>query len=159
MAGYAFHPDALLEYAEATTYYLREASPEVAERFVAALESAVKSIIAAPATFWGGYCHELVFMDSAMVEARRSARLIMEAKELTGSYDEFVKTVLDSNAGGAAWREDKLLTDGARQWTRTDRQIVARYIGGGCLTLTTKAFSDALAADTQRREKKSLEGF
>jgi plasmid stabilization system protein ParE len=48
MAGYAFHPDALLEYAEATTYYLREASPEVAERFVAAFESAVKSIVAAP---------------------------------------------------------------------------------------------------------------
>lgn len=111
------------------------------------------------ATFWGGYCHELLFMDSAMVEARRSAGLIMEAKELMGSYNEFVKTVLDTNAGGAAWREDKLLTDRARQWTRTDGQIVARYIGGGRLTLTTKAFSDALAADTQHREKKSLEGF
>jgi hypothetical protein len=70
-----------------------------------------------------------------------------------------VKTVLETNAGGAAWHEDKLLTDRARQWTRTDGQIVARYIGGGRLTLTTKAFSDALAADTKQREKKSLEGF
>lgn len=111
------------------------------------------------ATFWGGRCHELMFMDSAMVEARRSAGLIMDAKELMGSYNEFVKTVLETNAGGAAWHEDKLLTDRARQWTRTDGQVVARYIGGGRVTLTTKAFSDALAADSQHREKKSLEGF
>jgi len=48
MADYAFHPDALLEYAEATSYYLREASPTVAERFVAAVESAIASILAAP---------------------------------------------------------------------------------------------------------------
>lgn len=48
MADYAFHPDALLEYADATSYYLREASPTVAERFVAAVESAIASILAAP---------------------------------------------------------------------------------------------------------------
>jgi plasmid stabilization system protein ParE len=48
MADYAFHPDALLEYADAASYYLREASPTVAERFVAAVESAMASILAAP---------------------------------------------------------------------------------------------------------------
>ncbi len=48
MAGYAFHPDALLEYAEATTYYLREATPEIAGRFIATVESAVASILNAP---------------------------------------------------------------------------------------------------------------
>jgi len=48
MAGYAFHPDALLEYADATSYYLREVTPAVAERFVGAVESAVASIVAAP---------------------------------------------------------------------------------------------------------------
>lgn len=47
MADYAFHPDALLEYADATSYYLREASPTVAERFVVAVESAIASILAA----------------------------------------------------------------------------------------------------------------
>lgn len=48
MRGYGFHPDALLEYAEATTYYLSEASADVAARFVAAIESAVASILDAP---------------------------------------------------------------------------------------------------------------
>ena len=48
MADYGFHPDALLEYADATTYYLREASATVAERFVAAAEAAVGSVVAAP---------------------------------------------------------------------------------------------------------------
>ena len=48
MADYGFHPDALLEYADATTYYLREASATVAERFVAAVEAAVGSVVAAP---------------------------------------------------------------------------------------------------------------
>jgi len=36
MAGFGFHPEALLEYAEAMTYYMSEASPAVAERFIAA---------------------------------------------------------------------------------------------------------------------------
>jgi plasmid stabilization system protein ParE len=53
MADYAFHPDALLEYADATSYYLREASPTVAERFVAAGESAIASILAAPESVAG----------------------------------------------------------------------------------------------------------
>lgn len=48
MAGYAFHPDALLEYADATTYLLREASARVAERFVEDVESAVAAILTAP---------------------------------------------------------------------------------------------------------------
>lgn len=48
MADYGFHPDALLEYAEATNYYLREAPPEVAERFVAVVESAIASLLSAP---------------------------------------------------------------------------------------------------------------
>lgn len=48
MAGYGFHPDALLEYAEATTYYLSEVSADVATRFVAAIESALASILDAP---------------------------------------------------------------------------------------------------------------
>jgi plasmid stabilization system protein ParE len=48
MAGYAFHPDALLEYADATTYFLHEASATVAEQFVAEVEAAVGSIVSAP---------------------------------------------------------------------------------------------------------------
>jgi plasmid stabilization system protein ParE len=48
MRSYAFHPAALLEYAEATTFYLRQASPQVAERFVAAVESGVATIVSAP---------------------------------------------------------------------------------------------------------------
>ena len=48
MVRYAFHPEALLEYADATTYYLREASPGVAERFVAAVEAAVAAILDGP---------------------------------------------------------------------------------------------------------------
>ena len=48
MVEYAFHPDALLEYAEATNYYLVQASPDIAERFVALVESSVKAIVAAP---------------------------------------------------------------------------------------------------------------
>jgi toxin ParE1/3/4 len=48
MAEYAFHPDALLEYADATAYYLREGSAIVAERFVDTVEKAVRSIVATP---------------------------------------------------------------------------------------------------------------
>ncbi len=46
-----FHPEALLEYADATNYYLREVSPEVAQAFVIAVESAIGVILAAP-TRW-----------------------------------------------------------------------------------------------------------
>ena len=50
-AGYGFHPEALSEYAEAADYYLREASPRVADRFVAVVESAVATFLTAP-TRW-----------------------------------------------------------------------------------------------------------
>jgi plasmid stabilization system protein ParE len=43
-----FHPDALFEYAEATNYYLHEASARVAEAFVSAVESVVAALVAAP---------------------------------------------------------------------------------------------------------------
>jgi plasmid stabilization system protein ParE len=51
MSSYGFHPDALLEYAEATNYYLREASTHVAEAFIAAVDGAIAGIVAAP-TRW-----------------------------------------------------------------------------------------------------------
>jgi plasmid stabilization system protein ParE len=51
MASYGFHPDALLEYAEATEYYLEKAYPGVAEAFIAAVESAIGGILKAP-TQW-----------------------------------------------------------------------------------------------------------
>ena len=50
-ASYGFHPEALFEYAEATNYYLHEASPRVADRFVTAVEAAVAALVAAP-TRW-----------------------------------------------------------------------------------------------------------
>jgi plasmid stabilization system protein ParE len=50
-ATYGFHPDALFEYAEATAYYLREASPRVAEGFISAVESAISAFVSAP-TRW-----------------------------------------------------------------------------------------------------------
>jgi len=48
-ASYGSHPEALFEYAEATNYYLHEASVRVAERFVAGVESAVAALVADPA--------------------------------------------------------------------------------------------------------------
>ena len=51
MPTYGFHPEALLEYAEAAQYYLREAPPGVAEAFITAVESAADGILAAP-TQW-----------------------------------------------------------------------------------------------------------
>jgi plasmid stabilization system protein ParE len=50
-ATYGFHPEALLEYAEATGYYLREASAGVAESFIEEVEAAVSEVVAAP-TRW-----------------------------------------------------------------------------------------------------------
>ena len=47
-ASYSFHPEALFEYAEASNYYLREASPRVAEAFVTAVEFAIAALVAAP---------------------------------------------------------------------------------------------------------------
>lgn len=43
-----FHPEALREYSEAALYYLEEASPEVAERFVSAIEAAISAMLSAP---------------------------------------------------------------------------------------------------------------
>lgn len=51
MPTYGFHPEALLEYAEAAQYYLQEAPAGVAEAFITAVESAVAGILAAP-TQW-----------------------------------------------------------------------------------------------------------
>ena len=48
MAKYGFHPEALLEYAEATVYLVRESSASVAARFVESVESAINSVITAP---------------------------------------------------------------------------------------------------------------
>lgn len=49
--SYGFHPEALFEYAEATRYYLREASPRVADAFITSVESGVATMVAAP-TRW-----------------------------------------------------------------------------------------------------------
>jgi toxin ParE1/3/4 len=48
MTSYGFHPDALVEYEDATRYYLEQASPIVAAAFVAAVESAVQAVLASP---------------------------------------------------------------------------------------------------------------
>ena len=48
---FGFHPEALFEYAEATNYYIREASPRVADGFVSAVESSVSTLLTAP-TRW-----------------------------------------------------------------------------------------------------------
>jgi plasmid stabilization system protein ParE len=48
MTKYSFHPDALVEYEDATRYYLEQASPIVAAAFVAAVESAVQAVLASP---------------------------------------------------------------------------------------------------------------
>ena len=48
---YGFHPEALFEYAEATKYYLHEASARVADRFVTAVEAAIATLIDDP-TRW-----------------------------------------------------------------------------------------------------------
>ena len=47
--SYGFHPEGLFEYAEATNYYLQEASAQVADRFATAVESAVATLVEAPA--------------------------------------------------------------------------------------------------------------
>ena len=37
MGKYSLHPEALLEYADAANYYLREASQQIAETFINAV--------------------------------------------------------------------------------------------------------------------------
>lgn len=49
--SYGFHPDALLEYAEAAHYYLEQASPQVAQAFVSEIENAVAAFVVTP-TRW-----------------------------------------------------------------------------------------------------------
>ena len=48
MTSYGFHPDALVEYGDATRYYLEQAFPIVAATFVAAVESAIQTVLASP---------------------------------------------------------------------------------------------------------------
>lgn len=50
-ASYGFHPEALLEYEGAASYYLREASEHVASVFVATIESSIAAINSQP-TRW-----------------------------------------------------------------------------------------------------------
>jgi toxin ParE1/3/4 len=51
MGKYSLHPEALLEYADATNYYLREASQQIAETFINAVESAIRDVLESP-TRW-----------------------------------------------------------------------------------------------------------
>jgi hypothetical protein len=46
--SYGFHPDALIEYTEATHYYISEASLRVASEFISVVESSIASLVAAP---------------------------------------------------------------------------------------------------------------
>jgi len=48
MTSYGFHPDALVAYEDATRYYLEQASPIVAAAFVAAVESAIQTVLVSP---------------------------------------------------------------------------------------------------------------
>lgn len=48
MPEYTFHPEALLEYAEAASYYAHKASPEIAERFVTSVEAGIAEVTADP---------------------------------------------------------------------------------------------------------------
>lgn len=50
-ASYSFHPEALFEYAEAAHFYLRKASPRMAERFVTDVEAVVAALLREP-TRW-----------------------------------------------------------------------------------------------------------
>ncbi len=47
-AEFHFHSEALFEYAEATEFYVREASLRVADAFVTAIENALAKVAAAP---------------------------------------------------------------------------------------------------------------
>jgi plasmid stabilization system protein ParE len=51
MTSYGFHPDALVEYEDATRYYLEQAAPIVGAAFVAAVESAIQKVLASPMTW------------------------------------------------------------------------------------------------------------
>jgi len=51
MASYGFHPEAAEEYLAATHYYLEHASELIAAAFVAEVEAAIQTLLAAP-TQW-----------------------------------------------------------------------------------------------------------
>jgi plasmid stabilization system protein ParE len=51
MATYGFHSEASEEYLSATQYYLDHASPLVAAAFVAEVEAAIQTLLAAPTTW------------------------------------------------------------------------------------------------------------
>lgn len=51
MATYGFHSEAADEYADATRYYLDQASPLVAAAFVAEVETAIQTVLASPTTW------------------------------------------------------------------------------------------------------------
>jgi toxin ParE1/3/4 len=48
MASFGFPPEAMAEYTDAAHYYLRNASPRVAEAFLATVETAVSEILKSP---------------------------------------------------------------------------------------------------------------
>lgn len=48
-ATYGFHPEALVEYAEATKYYRDEVSVDLAEQFVYLVENAPAELLTSPA--------------------------------------------------------------------------------------------------------------
>jgi hypothetical protein len=51
MASYGFHSEAADEYLAAVRYYLDHASPLIAAAFVAEVETAIKTLLAFPATW------------------------------------------------------------------------------------------------------------
>jgi hypothetical protein len=110
------------------------------------------------ATFWKGICHSLVIYDSAAELDPRSGRLIIQGKELTGSYEPMIKAALDANSNGLTWTEKKAMTTPQRDYSRTDGEATATYIPGR-IELTTKEFSQAISENVKSREKKALEGL
>lgn len=51
MAGYTFHPQALAEFEDATSYYLEHVSPLMAAAFVSEVEAAIRTVLASPTTW------------------------------------------------------------------------------------------------------------
>jgi toxin ParE1/3/4 len=48
MPSHGFHPEALIEFADAIEYYLRKASPRVADAFIATVESGIREVLESP---------------------------------------------------------------------------------------------------------------
>jgi malate synthase len=70
MTSYGFHPGAAEEYLAATQYYLEHVSPLIAAAFVAEVESAIQTLLAAP-TRWGVI--EEILVASATTESLSAA--------------------------------------------------------------------------------------